>query len=215
MRGRGVCRGARENLRLIRTGQQGAWLSAHPHRTASTHRLGIAAAALLERVRSAAALAASGALVAATTVLSASRSSSSDCTAQNVTLQKVDLSDLGTAFDVSAAANAGSDSAKPLEGTPVKFWAWGSHPGQSSSVGVLLDTATANSSGTVTLHVPPLVRNNEISKLSGLAGLTFAEVSVNIAARTVSGVSYCQGKSSVPVSCSSNGRPSPTVSVRP
>lgn len=141
-------------------------------------------------------------------------SSGSGCTAPAVTLQNVALSDITAAFDVHATVKS-PDGGKPLAGVSVEFWAWGSTPGKPSSLGVPLGTVRTDPSGDATLHVPPIVQGNGISKLSGLSGLTFAKVSADTSALTVAGTPYCAAKASIPVTCGSAAQTCPPVSDRP
>lgn len=156
------------------------------------------------------------AVIAAATLLPTGCSSSGPgCTSPSVTLQNVKLADVAAAFNASAIVKTNAAGGKPLAGVPVQFLAWGTSPGQSSSVGVPLGTVTTDSSGGATLHMPPIVQDNEISKLSGIAGMTFAKVSVDIPGRTVGDVAYCEGRGSARVTCGSAEQTCPLVSDRP
>ena len=140
-------------------------------------------------------------------------SSSPGCISPTVTLQNVALSDVASAFDVRATVLS-PDGGKPLAGESVEFWAWGSPPGEESSVGISLGKVTTDASGDAAVHMPPLVQGDEISPLSGLSGTDFVRVSVDVSAHTLAGSPYCAGKARVPVTCGSAGQDCPAVSVR-
>jgi hypothetical protein len=141
-------------------------------------------------------MAASVALVVAAMLLPSGCSSGSGCASVSVGVASPHLTDVRAAFDVAATLAA---SGRPLSGVSVEFWAWGSPPGQTSSVGTDLGVAVSGADGKATLHEPALVDAGEVSRLGEVAGTDLVRVSGDVAAGTIAGRAHCAAKGHAPV----------------
>lgn len=150
-----------------------------------------------------------GAAAVATLLPGGCSSGGASCTTQSVTVQSVTLPSVTSAFDLTATVK--SPDSKPLSGVSVQFWAWGTPPGKSSSVGVPLGTTTTDASGRAMLKMPPIIRDHVASTLEGIAGTRFVEVSAKGLAGPIGGTAYCEGKGSAPVTCGAAGQGCPAV----
>lgn len=137
-------------------------------------------------------LAASVVLVAAAVLLPSGCSSGPGCRPVSVGVATPHITDIKAAFDIDATVTA---SGHPLSGVSVEFWAWGSPPGETSSVGTDLGAVVSGADGRATFHEPALDTPGDVGRMAAnLTGNTLVRVSGSVAAASIAGRAYCAAK---------------------